>query len=192
MQYNWVVLLYYPARAGLYKFRLFHSGNKPSLTEGKQVFYHTQASSDWPQSAQTLAVCCLKRPQRRNCHANHKLRQLRWFICMKPESELWISAALCMYCHITLSLSLSLPPLSLSLSLSPSLRWWEERSAALSLYKKCWTFNKGFYTATQEKRNDLPWSRSKMLDGHLLLGWLSFTVIVYLLNLPGPAAAYFG
>ncbi|CAJ1072465.1 protein Wnt-9a [Xyrichtys novacula] len=31
-----------------------------------------------------------------------------------------------------------------------------------------------------------------MLDGHLLLGWLSFTVIVYLLNLPGPTAAYFG
>uniref|UniRef100_A0AAQ6ILS8 Protein Wnt n=1 Tax=Anabas testudineus TaxID=64144 RepID=A0AAQ6ILS8_ANATE len=31
-----------------------------------------------------------------------------------------------------------------------------------------------------------------MLDGHLLLGWLSFTVLVHLLNLPGPTAAYFG
>ncbi|XP_028834294.1 protein Wnt-9a isoform X1 [Denticeps clupeoides] len=31
-----------------------------------------------------------------------------------------------------------------------------------------------------------------MLDGHLLLGWLSFTVIVHLFTLPGPAAAYFG
>uniref|UniRef100_A0A8C6LSS7 Protein Wnt n=3 Tax=Nothobranchius furzeri TaxID=105023 RepID=A0A8C6LSS7_NOTFU len=45
---------------------------------------------------------------------------------------------------------------------------------------------------TQEKRNDLPWSRSKMLDGHLLLGWFSFTVIVYLLSAPGPTTAYFG
>uniref|UniRef100_A0A8C7W1M1 Protein Wnt n=1 Tax=Oncorhynchus mykiss TaxID=8022 RepID=A0A8C7W1M1_ONCMY len=31
-----------------------------------------------------------------------------------------------------------------------------------------------------------------MLDGQLLLGWLSFTVIVYLFNLPGPTTAYFG
>uniref|UniRef100_A0A674MPB2 Protein Wnt n=1 Tax=Takifugu rubripes TaxID=31033 RepID=A0A674MPB2_TAKRU len=31
-----------------------------------------------------------------------------------------------------------------------------------------------------------------MLDGHLLLGWLSLAVIVYLLSLPGPTAAYFG
>ncbi|KAM8838440.1 protein Wnt-9a [Synchiropus picturatus] len=31
-----------------------------------------------------------------------------------------------------------------------------------------------------------------MLDGHLLLGWLSVTVVVALLSRPGPAAAYFG
>ncbi|MED6285784.1 hypothetical protein CHARACLAT_032679 [Characodon lateralis] len=31
-----------------------------------------------------------------------------------------------------------------------------------------------------------------MLDGHLLLGWLSFTVIVHLLSLLGPTTAYFG
>uniref|UniRef100_A0A3P9J1S5 Protein Wnt n=1 Tax=Oryzias latipes TaxID=8090 RepID=A0A3P9J1S5_ORYLA len=31
-----------------------------------------------------------------------------------------------------------------------------------------------------------------MLDGHLLLGWLSFTVIVHLLSAPGPSSAYFG
>lgn len=41
-----LVLLYYPACAGLYKFRVFHSGNKLSLTESKQVFYHIQAGSD--------------------------------------------------------------------------------------------------------------------------------------------------
>ncbi|NP_001038828.1 protein Wnt-9a precursor [Danio rerio] len=31
-----------------------------------------------------------------------------------------------------------------------------------------------------------------MLDGHLLLGWLSFTIIVHLISLPGPSTAYFG
>uniref|UniRef100_A0A673LJE3 Protein Wnt n=1 Tax=Sinocyclocheilus rhinocerous TaxID=307959 RepID=A0A673LJE3_9TELE len=31
-----------------------------------------------------------------------------------------------------------------------------------------------------------------MLDGHLLLGWLSFTIIVLLISLPGPCTAYFG
>ncbi|MBN3299287.1 WNT9A protein, partial [Amia calva] len=31
-----------------------------------------------------------------------------------------------------------------------------------------------------------------MLDGHLLLGWVSFTVIVLLLGLPGATTAYFG
>ncbi|XP_061835287.1 protein Wnt-9a [Nerophis lumbriciformis] len=31
-----------------------------------------------------------------------------------------------------------------------------------------------------------------MLDGHLLLGWLSFTLLVYVIHLPPPSAAYFG
>lgn len=85
------------------------------------------------------------------------------------------------------------PPLS-ALSLSLCLRW-EERSSARLLstgYKKCGACSGRSHTATQEKRNDLPWSRSKMLDGHLLLGWLSVTVIVYFLGQPGPTAAYFG
>lgn len=65
-------------------------------------------------------------------------------------------------------------------------------AAPLAGYKKRRTCYRRFHTATQEQRNDLPWSRSKMLDGHLLLGWLSVTVIVYLLGQPGPTAAYFG
>lgn len=86
------------------------------------------------------------------------------------------------------------PALSPSLPLPVAVRA-DGRSAARLLsagYKKCGACGRRFYTATQEKRNDLPWSRSKMLDGHLLLGWLSFAVIVHLLGLPGPTAAYFG
>lgn len=177
-----------PARAALYKCRVCRSGNKLSLTGGKQVFYRMEASLDWPQPAQTLAERCFKTPTEEKLSRQSHMRRedpFVWTVRVNCESA-QLSVCIAIFSPLSRSpLSSSLSPLPLSLLMGGAQR-------CSSLYKKCWAFNKGFYTATQEKRNDLLWSRSKMLDGHLLLGWLSFTVIVYLLNLPGPTAAYFG